>query len=73
MAIQITEQIVLDYLVKDLDLPEGLRLVSVKFDPHTRKLRQCELQSKNGLALKIGDWLLNSGRVFRPRRRHDFC
>lgn len=66
MAVKITERMIVDYVANDIDLPYGLRLVSVKFDPRTRKLRTCELE-KNGELLKVGDWLLNDGRVVRSQ------
>ena len=66
MALKITEQMVLNYVVNDIDLPQGIRLVSVKFDPRTRKLRHCELE-KDGVALKVGDWLLSDGQIIRSR------
>lgn len=68
MALKITEQMILNYIANDIDLPQGIRLVSVKFDPRTRKLRDCELE-KDGAVLKVGDWLLSDGQVIRSGAR----
>ena len=62
MALEITEQMVLDYLLRDVDLPEGLRVVSVKFDPRSRELRHCELE-KDAQAIAVGDYLLDDGSI----------
>lgn len=64
MDLKITEEMVLNYVANDIDLPPGVRLVSARFDPRTRKLQGCELE-KDGAVLKVGDWLLSDGRVVR--------
>ncbi len=64
MPVKITEEMVMNYVANDVDLPKGIRVVNVKFDPRTRKLRACTLE-KDGHPIRIGDWLLSDGRVVR--------
>ena len=49
---RITEQMIVDYLLNERDLPFGLRLVSAKFVPLSRKLLSCELE-KDGQIFRI--------------------
>jgi len=64
MPLHITEEMVLNYIFGGIDLPKGVRLVSVTFEPRTRKVHACKLE-KDGQALKIGDSLPDDGRVIR--------